>query len=121
MGLPTKCSSFGRHPRHGTLHKFICANIISTPYGEMNKKFCFNLFFSFFKVQNSKQHLKFLKLANLMRANGNKILWNVKTCWINMFNLAKQVMSMYMPLLAKTAKNGPSLLIAKVIMNFCVM
>jgi len=74
----------------------------------------FYFLFIFFTIQNSKQHLKFLKLADLMRANGNKILWNVKTHWINMFNPAKQVMSMYMPLLAKMAENGPSLLTTKV-------
>ncbi len=34
-------------------------------------------------------HLEFLKLANLMKAKGNKILQNVRTHWISMLNLAK--------------------------------
>ncbi len=53
------------------------------------------------------KHLEFLKLANLMKAKGNKILQNVKTCWISMLNPTKWAFLMYMPLVAKMAKDNP--------------
>jgi hypothetical protein len=37
----------------------------------------------FFYSLNLKQHLEFLKFVEFMKAKGNKILWNVKTRWIN--------------------------------------
>ncbi len=61
-----------------------------------------------------KRHIEFLKFVDLMKTKGNKILWNVKTCWINMLNMTKQVMSMYMPLVAKMAKDSPSFMVARV-------
>jgi hypothetical protein len=48
-----------------------------------------------------------LKLVNLMMVKRRKILQNVQTCWVNMFNSTKRIMSMYMPLIAKMVKDGP--------------
>jgi len=41
-----------------------------------------------------------------MKTKGSKILWNVKTLWISMFNTTKWVMSMYMPLVAKMVEDN---------------
>jgi len=64
------------------------------------KKNLFQSFYSFF-FHNLRRHLEFLKLVNMMKVKRSKILWNVQTCWVNMLNSTKQVMSMYMPLIAK--------------------
>jgi hypothetical protein len=48
-----------------------------------------------------------------MKAKGGKILQNIKTRWINMLNLTKQVMSMYMPFVARMVEDIPSIVIAK--------
>jgi hypothetical protein len=69
----------------------------------MHRRIASDIIFIFFH----SKHLEFLKLANLMKAKGNKILQNVKTCWINMFNPTKWVFLMYMPLVAKMAKDNP--------------
>jgi hypothetical protein len=53
-----------------------------------------------------------------MKAKGNKILQNVKTHWNNMLSLAKRTLSMYMPLVAKMAKDIPSLMVAWVNFEF---
>jgi hypothetical protein len=42
-----------------------------------------------------------------MKTKGSKILQNVRTCWINMFNPTKWVLSMHMPLVANMAKDSP--------------
>jgi hypothetical protein len=39
-------------------------------------------------------------------------------CWINIFNLTKRVMAMYMPLLVKMAKDILSIMSAKVNFEF---
>jgi hypothetical protein len=49
-----------------------------------------------------------------MKAKGNFFLQNVKTRWITIFSLAKQVMFMYMPLIAKMAKDNAFFMVAKV-------
>jgi hypothetical protein len=51
-----------------------------------------------------------------MKEERKKKSWNVETCWINMLSPPKRVMAMYMPLLAKMAKDTPSIMFAK--MNF---
>ncbi len=63
-----------------------------------------------------KRHIDFFKLEELMKEKINKNLWNVETCWINMLSPTKKVMAVYMPLLAKMAKDTPSIMFAK--MNF---
>ncbi len=70
------------------------------------KKNLFQSFYSFF-FHDLKRHLEFLKLVNLMMVKRRKILQNVQTCWVNMFNSTKRIMSMYMPLIAKMVKDGP--------------
>jgi len=40
-------------------------------------------------LHSPKKHLEFLKLINLMKVKGSKILHNVKTRSINMFNPKK--------------------------------
>jgi len=69
--------------------------------------------YSFFS-HNPKMQMEFLKLANLMKAKGSKILCNVKTCWINMLQLTKRAMAMYMPLVAKMVEDNPSIMSTKV-------
>jgi hypothetical protein len=49
--------------------------------------------------------LEFTKLATIMETIGPKLLKNVKTKWISMFSLAKQVMLEYKILLMKMAIN----------------
>jgi hypothetical protein len=49
-----------------------------------------------------------------MKAKGRIFLQNVKTRWITIFSLTKQVMSMYMPLIAKMAKDNAFFMVAKV-------
>jgi hypothetical protein len=56
-----------------------------------------------------------------MKTKGSKILQNVKTCWINMLSATKQVMSMYMPLIAKMVEDNASLWLQRLILNFFVM
>jgi len=69
--------------------------------------------YSFF-VHSPKRHIEFLKLTDLMKTKGSKILWNVKTRWINMLSTKKWVMSMYMPLVTKMVENNPSLMATRV-------
>jgi hypothetical protein len=59
-----------------------------------------------------------LKLAYLMKVKGNKILQNVKTCWINMLSPTKWVILMYMPLVAKMIENNPFMMVAQVNFKF---
>jgi len=99
---------------HGASHKSNYANIFSNPYYEIYKRFIAVLVFFFF--HNPKRHLEFLKLIVLMKEKGKMILWNVRTFWISMFILTKRVMAMYMPLLAKMAKDNPSIMFTT--MNF---
>jgi hypothetical protein len=66
-------------------------------------------------------HIEILKLVDLMKTKGSKILQNVKTCWINMLSATKQVMSMYMPLIAKMVEDNASLWLQRLILNFFVM
>jgi hypothetical protein len=75
-----------------------------------------DLFLSLYSYfyHNPERHLEFLKLANLMKVKGNKILQNVKTHWINMLSLTKWVLLMYMPLVAKMTEDSPSLMAAPV-------
>jgi len=94
------------------LHQFNGANLISNPYCEAHRRFD-AITFSFF-FHSPKRHIEFLKLTDLMKTKGSKILWNVKTHWISMFSTTKWVMSMYMPLVAKMAENNPSFMAARV-------
>lgn len=66
----------------------------------------FQLFYSFFSYI-PKRHFE---ACRFYKSKGNNILRNVKTCWINMFNLANQVMSMHMPLIAKMVEDNPFLM-----------
>jgi hypothetical protein len=94
------------------LHQFNGANLISDPYCEAHRIFAAIILFFFF--HSPKKHIEFLKLTDLMKTKGSKILWNVKTRWISMLSTTKWVMSMYMPLVAKMAENNPSLMAARV-------
>ncbi len=47
--------------------------------------------YSYFS-SSPKQHLEFIKLANIMETKRLKILRNVKTPWINMLEPLKRVM-----------------------------
>ncbi len=49
-----------------------------------------------------------------MKEKRKNKLQNITTCWINMFNPTKKVTSMYMPLLAKMAKDNILIMSAKV-------
>jgi hypothetical protein len=106
-------SPLGSSLLHGTSYKSSPANLASNFYCEIYWGFIVVYVYSFF-FYNPKMEMEFLKLVNLMKEKGSKILCNVKTCWINMFNLTKRVMAMYMPLVAKMAKNIPSIIFIKV-------
>jgi len=75
--------------------------------------------YSFF-FHSLKRHIEFFKLEELMKEKWKKILWNFETCWINMLNPTKKVMDVYIPLLAKMAKDTPSIMFAKMNLNFFV-
>jgi hypothetical protein len=55
-----------------------------------------------------------------MKVKESDILWNVKTHWINMFSPTKQVMSIYLPLVAKMAKTFNLSWLLGLILSFCV-
>ncbi len=97
---------------HGTLHPSSCVNFVSNPYCAIYKRFIIVIIY--FSPHNPKRHLKFLKLIELMKEKGKKILWNVTTCWINLLSPTKKVMTMYMTLLAKMVEDDPSIMFAKV-------
>jgi hypothetical protein len=50
-----------------------------------------------------KTHLEFTKLVEMLETKGNKILWNMKTRWISMLNLAKRLKAKYKTFLVKMA------------------
>lgn len=59
-----------------------------------------------FFSHNLKCHHEFFKPLKLMDTKGNKILKNIKTCWISMFSSTKWVFSKYKTLLAKMVGNA---------------
>jgi len=62
--------------------------------------------------------MEFLKITELMKEFLFIFGWNVKMCWISMFNLTKRVMAMYMPLLAKMVEDTLSIMFVKVNFEF---
>jgi hypothetical protein len=54
-----------------------------------------------FFVHNPKKYLEFVKLIKTLALKGQKLLWNVKTCWISMLKLFKCVMFEYKSLIVK--------------------
>jgi hypothetical protein len=69
---------FQRHSLHTTSHQFSDANFISYPCCETHIIFALLQSLYFFS-HSPKKHLEFLKLVDLMKAKGSKILQNVKT------------------------------------------
>jgi uncharacterized membrane protein len=67
-----------------------------------------------FILSQPKKHIEFLRFANFMKVKGSKILHNVKIHWTNKFNPSKKVITMYMPLMAKMAKDNTSITSSKV-------
>jgi hypothetical protein len=106
-------SPLGSYSLHGTSYKSSRANSASNFYCEIYWGFIVVHVYSFFP-HNPKMQLEFLKLVNLMKAKGSKILCNVKTCWINMLSLTKRAMAMYMPFVAKMVEDSPSIMFTKV-------
>jgi hypothetical protein len=56
-----------------------------------------------------------------MKTKGSKNLRNVKTLWISMLSVAKQIMSMYMPLIVKMVEDNASSWLPRLILNFFMM
>jgi hypothetical protein len=73
----TNCSSFGKHPLHGTLHDLTIQTLFQLPMMRHIKDLLLCLFSLFF--HSLKWHLEFLKLVDLMNPKGKNILQNVKT------------------------------------------
>jgi hypothetical protein len=68
---------------------------------------------------NPKKHLEFAKWVEIMEIKGNKILRNIKTKWISMFNLVKHVLFEYCTLLMKMALDAPTISFTK--SNLCLL
>lgn len=71
----------------------------------------------------SKQHIEFSKLAEVMETKGLKTLRDVKTCRLSMVSPLKRVMSEYMTLIqkmAEDAKDATSPHVAKAYCNLLV-
>jgi hypothetical protein len=61
-----------------------------------------------FTLVRVKRHLELNKLANIMEIQGNKLLKNVKTRWMFMWELTKKLMSVYYTLVVKMAMDFAS-------------
>ncbi len=75
-------------------------------------------FYSFFS-HSPKMHIEFFKLVDLMKTKGSKNLRNVKTCWVSMLSAAKQVMLIYMLLIAKMVEDNASLWLPTLTLLWC--
>ncbi len=68
----------------------------------------FQTLYAYFS-KSSKRHLKLNKLAKIMEIQGNKLLKNVKTRWIFMWEPTKKLMSAYYTLVVKMAMDFASI------------
>jgi hypothetical protein len=57
-------------------------------------------------ARSPKKVFELQKLTTLLNTKGNKILWNVKTCWISMLYPCKRVVAKYKTFIAKMLKDA---------------
>jgi hypothetical protein len=60
-----------------------------------------------FFCKSPKKHAKFTKLIELLESKNNKILCNVKTCWMSIFVPIVRAMNELKPLLIKLYQEAP--------------
>jgi hypothetical protein len=94
----------GIHWIYGTLYKPGYLGLHWLVYGVKNWKLS-QIFYNFFS-HNLKCHREFFKPSKLMDTKGDKILKNIKVCWISMLRSTKWVFSEYKTLLAKMVGNA---------------
>jgi hypothetical protein len=67
-----------------------------------------------------KRHLEFTKLVEIVEIEGLKVLWNVKTRWINMLAPFKKFGKDYKTLIAKTVVDNGTVEASKAnLVNLC--
>jgi hypothetical protein len=82
---------------HCFIHKtnFIVITLLNVPMVHWLKLLLQSLYVFF--AHSLKKFAKFQKFTNLLQTKGNKLLCNVKTQWISMLSLTKQVYLEYYP------------------------
>ncbi len=71
--------------------------------------------------ESPKRHLELSKLIEIMETHGNKLLKNVKTCWISMLEPTKWVMNEYCILVVKMVLDFANNSSTKVNLNYYVI
>jgi hypothetical protein len=57
-------------------------------------------------AHNTKQHLEFCKLVEILESKGNKLLKNIKTRWISMLSSCKRIFAKHKLLVVKMVEDN---------------